>query len=130
MNATARKAAAAATLSLPFRMPPQEWFTLRQAGAVLGLSESMVEKLYDGGALTGHHHNAGQGQRLHKRIPRASLIAYAVATADYADESLADAYVAALTHLPAETLLRIANAARQLIAANDRTVTTGQKIPA
>lgn len=116
LSASVRKSAADATLALPFRVPPQDWFSLRQAGGVLGLAESTVEKLYDGGHLTGHSHNAGDGLRKHKRIMRGVLIAYAIRTADYTDESLADAYLAALAHLPAPTLLRIAETARRLAA--------------
>ena len=114
VTATVRKAAARATLTLPFRVPPQDWFTLRQAGAVLGLSESMAEKLYDGGQLTGHSHNAGRGLRDHKRVLRTSLIAYAIKTADYDDDSLTDALTACLPNLSPETLLRVAEAARRL----------------
>lgn len=110
------KAAAQQTLSLPFRIPPLEWFTLRQAGAVLGLAESTVEKLYDAGHLTGHSHNAGRGLREHKRVLRVSLIAYAMRTADYDDASLTEALINCLTHLPAETLLAVADAARRLAA--------------
>jgi hypothetical protein len=114
LSAKARNAAAQATLTLPFRIPPQEWFTLRQAGAVLGLAESTIEKLYDQGALTGHSHNAGSGQRDHKRVLRTSLVAYAMRTADYSDESFGDALVAGLPYLPATTLLRIAATANRL----------------
>lgn len=114
LAAPVRHAAARDTLALPFRVPLQDWFTLRQAGAVLGLSESTAEKLYDAGQLTGHSHNAGRGERAHKRVLRTSLIAYAIRTADYADESLADALVACLPHLPADTLLRVAEHARRL----------------
>lgn len=112
-----RKAAERDTLTLPFRVPPKEWFTLRESGAVLGLAESTAEKLYDQGALTGHSHNAGKGLRDHKRVLRISLIAYAIRTADYTDESLADALVACLRHLPPATLLRLAEEARKRAAA-------------
>ena len=114
LSANVRRSAAEATLTLPFRVPPQEWFTLRQAGAVLGLAESTVEKLYDQGLLTGHSHNAGRGERSHKRVLRAALLAYAIRTADYTDDSLADAFEACLDHLPAATLLRIAARSHRL----------------
>jgi hypothetical protein len=115
VSAPVRRAAAEATLTLPFRIPPQEWFTLRQAGAVLGLSESMIEKLYDQGALTGHSHNAGEKKlRETKRIPRIALVAYAVRTADYTDESFLDALLACLPALPPPSLLRLADQARKL----------------
>lgn len=114
LAANVRKAAAEQTLALPFRVPPQDWFTCRSAGAVMGLAESTVEKLYDRGEFAGHGHNAGEGVRTHKRITRASLIAYMVRTADYTDESLADAFVACLAHLPPATLLRVAATATRL----------------
>lgn len=110
-----RKHAAEQTLALPFRVPPQEWFTLGRAGEVLGLAESTVEKLYDRGDLTGHSHNAGDGLRKHKRVLRVSLIAYAVRTADYTDESLGDALVVSLRHLPAATLMRVTAEAQRLL---------------
>lgn len=106
--ASLRRRAAEQTLALPFRVPPQEWFTLQKAGDVLGLAESTAEKLYDRGDLTGHSHNAGKGLRDHKRVLRVSLIAYAVRTADYTDESLGDSLIAACHHLPASTKERLA----------------------
>jgi len=106
--ASIRKAGARATLALPFRIPPQDFFTLRQAGAVLGLSETSVETLYDNGKLTGHTHAiSGEGQRKHKRVLRASLVAYAQSTADYTDDSFCDALVAMLPHLPAPSRARV-----------------------
>jgi hypothetical protein len=120
LRASIRHAAGEATLALPFRVPPQEWFTLREAGAVLGLGESTVEKLYEQHAFTGHSHNAGRGARKHKRILRAALIAYAIRTADYDDESFCDLYCSALPHFPAETLLEIARRATRLAAEQPR----------
>jgi hypothetical protein len=107
------RAAAKATLQLPFRIPNKEWFTQREAGAVLGLSESMVEKLYDSGALTGHSHNAATGRRSAKRILRVALVAYAIRTSDYTDESLVDALLGCFPHLPSTSLLRISIEARK-----------------
>src|ERR1043166_5188238 len=130
LSANVRHAAAKATLSLPFRIPPQEWFTLREAAAVLGLAESTVEKLYEQHAFTGHSHNAGtpprkdgrpakktDQTRKHKRIMRSTLVAYAVRTADYDDEGLCDLYCSALNHLPTEALQRIAAQCQQLLHA-------------
>lgn len=101
---------------MPFRIPAKEWFGPREAGEVLGLSERTIEELYDRGAISGHRHNAGEGKRMTKRIPRAWLVAYALRTADYDDESLAEALLATLPHLPAATLLRLAEQARRLAA--------------
>ena len=114
LSASVRRAAAQQTLELPFRVPAQDWFTLRQAGAVLGLAESTVEKLYDKGELTGHSHNAGRGERDHKRVLRVSLLAYALRTADYDDASLDDALLAALKPLSPTRLVALATRIRQL----------------
>lgn len=116
LAASTRKSAERATLMLPFRVPPQEWFTIPQAAAVIGLGESAVEKLYDKGAFTGHSHNAGAGHRKHKRILRVALIAYLVKTADYDDESLTDLYCSALPNFSSAALLRIAHDATRLAA--------------
>lgn len=118
LSARTRKAAEQATLELPFRVPAQEWFTLRQAGAVLGLAESTMEKLYDRGVVTGHSHNAGRGEREHKRILRASLLAYALRTADYDDHSLDEAFVAALRPLSPARLCAIAERLRRQAGEN------------
>lgn len=121
LPATEPSAPAKTKIDLPFRIPPQEWFTLRQAGEALGLAESTVEKLYGRGELTGHSHNAGAGLRKHKRVLRASLIAYAIRTGNYTDASLADALSGCLRNLPAATLLRIASEAQRL--AQDKPIT-------
>jgi len=110
-----RRAAERATLELPFRIPAKEMFTLREAAAIMGLSESFVEKLYDGGTqLGGHSHNAGTGARMTKRIPRVWLVAYMIRTASYDDTSLGDALDACLPKLPVATLTRIASRATRL----------------
>jgi hypothetical protein len=114
LPAVIRRAAERATLELPFRIPHKEWFTLREAAMVLGLSESTAEVLYDRGELTGHSHNAATGQRNARRVLRVALVAYAIRTADYTDESLTDALLGCLSHLPATTLLRLSVEARRL----------------
>ncbi len=112
LSARIRRSAARATLELPFSVPAKEMFSLREAARIMELSESFVEKLYDqGNQLSGHSHNAGNGQRMTKRIPRVWLVAYMIRTAHYDDSSLGDALIACLTHLPTATLLRIAAAA-------------------
>lgn len=115
ITAATRRSAEQATLELPFRVPPQEWFTLQQAGKVLDLGESAVEKLYDKGELTGHSHNAATGQRFTKRVLRVTLIAYLIRTADYTEDSLCDALIGCLRHLPLSMLQRVAAACAKLI---------------
>lgn len=115
LPAKIRAAAEQATLTLPFTIPPQPWFTLREAGKALGLSETTAEVLYNKGELTGHSHFAGpKGERGHKRVTRASLVAYATKTADYTDEAILDAFISALGNLPPQSLLRIAKQASAL----------------
>lgn len=116
--ASIRRAGERDTLALPFRIPLKEFFGLKEAGAVMGLSESMVEKLYDQGHITGHSHNAGAGHRKHKRVLRVALVAYAIRTADYTDDSLTQALEACLPHLPTVVLLAIAARCRDLVAQN------------
>lgn len=120
LTTSIRRAAEQATLVLPFRIADKEWFTLREAGAVLGLSESTAEKLYDRGELTGHSHNAGDGLRTHKRVLRLSLISYAIRTADYTDDmlirSLVDELHGCLRHLPREMLIETSQAALRFAA--------------
>jgi hypothetical protein len=101
-------------LHLPFRIPAKDWFGPREAGVVLGLSERTIEELYDKGTLSGHRHNAGDGKRMTKRIPRAWLVAYAIRTADYDDAAMLDAFLDSLPHLPPASLLRVAETARRL----------------
>lgn len=111
------RAAAEATLHLPFTVPAKEWFTPAEAARVLGLSERFIEKLYDEGTqLAGHSHNGGDGLRMTKRIPRVWLVAYAVKTATYDDASLADALLTCLPRFAPATLLRLADAARRQAA--------------
>lgn len=100
LPASLRRSAERATLELPFRIPAKEWFTLREAAELMGLSESFVEKLYDGGSqLAGHNHNAGAGVRMSKRVPRVWLVAYLTRTATYDDASLADAWQIGRAHV-------------------------------
>jgi hypothetical protein len=109
-----QRAAAEATLHLPFTIPAKEWFTPAEAARLLGLSERFIEKLYDEGTqLAGHSHNGGDGLRMTKRIPRVWLVAYAVKTATYDDASLADALITCLPRLSPATLLKLADAARK-----------------
>lgn len=115
MPATAHtRAAAEATLHLPFSIPAKEWFTPAEAARLLGLSERFIEKLYDDGyQLAGHSHNGGAGLRMTKKIPRVWIVTYAVKTATYDDASLTDALIACLPGLSPHTLLRLAEAARK-----------------
>ncbi len=118
LTANVRHAAAKQTLSLPFRVPPQDWFSIKQMAALRGMKDTFIEEVYDAGHdLSGHNHNskgAVKGKRMTKRIPRVWAISYMIKTADYTDESLCDALISTLPHLPPETLMRISNEARKL----------------
>jgi hypothetical protein len=118
LPASIRRSAERATLELPFRLPAKEWFTVREAAVVAGMSERYVEKKFEEGKqLSGHRHNGSGGKRHAIRIPRAWLVAWLVATAEYDDPTLCDAYCACLRRLPKATLARIAReASAQLVA--------------
>lgn len=115
LPASVRQSAAAATLSLPFRVPTKDTLTIRELADLSGMKETFIEEQFDAGiVLSGFRFNGGAGKRHSKRIPRAWAVAFLVKHARWDDESLADAYVDCLRHLPAQTLLRIADAARHL----------------
>jgi len=117
LSASVRKSAADATLALPFRVPPKDVFTIREVATLCGMKETFVEEQFDGGhELAGFKFNGGAGKRHSKRIPRALLIPFLIKHATWTDDSLLDAYVSVLPHLPAPTLLRIAETARRLAA--------------
>lgn len=108
LPATVRRAAERATMELPFRVPNKEWFSLREAAVLCGMSESFIEAKFDEGTvLSGHEHNAGAGARMTKRIPRAWLIAYLISTARYDVDALVDAYVAAGRQFSPEAQRRV-----------------------
>lgn len=106
----------AAPFHPPFAIPAKPWFRIAEAGAVLGMSKRFIEEQYDRGALSGMRHNAATGKRMTKRISHAWLLAYAERTADYDDEALCTALLAALHRLPGATLQRLADKAENLAA--------------
>lgn len=114
--ASVRKAAAHATLELPFRIPAKEWFSLSEAAALCGMGETFMEKLFDAaaeekkGEIFGHRHNAGAGARMTKRIPRLFVVAYLVKTATYDNDALVDCLIAAVRHCSPEQKRRIHSA--------------------
>lgn len=115
LAASVRRSAEQSTLELPFAVPAKEWFSLREAAAIAGVSERYAEKKFDEGKeLSGHEHNGGKGERMTKRIPRVWLLAWMIRTARYSDASLADAVIGCLRYLPAVSLNRIADAAKRL----------------
>ena len=115
ITASTRRAAAAATLHLPFRVPAKEFLTIREVAALTELSVSAVEKLYDQGQLSGHSHNGGAGVRDTKRILRTAVVAYMIRTADYCDDSLADLLASCLRSLAEQHLVGLQGAiAREL----------------
>lgn len=112
-SASVRQAAARATLELPFRVPAREWFSLAQAAALCGMSETFMEKLFDTaaekgeGEIFGHRHNAGAGERMTKRIPRVFVVSYLVKTATYDNDALVDCLIGALRQCSPEQQRRV-----------------------
>jgi hypothetical protein len=117
--AAVRQAAAKATLTLPFAIPAKDHLTIAEAATACGMGSTFIEEKFDKaeaegrGDLAGHKHNAGQGKRHSKRIPRIFVVAYMIKTATYTDESLLDCLIGCIRHLPRESLLRLADAARR-----------------
>ena len=109
-TASTRRAAAAATLHLPFRVPAKEMIPIKEVAAITGLSISAVEKLYELGQFTGHSHNGGSGLRDTKRILRVSFVAYMMRTADYTDEAIFESYIGCLHNLSEQQLAGIRTA--------------------
>lgn len=65
----------------------KEWFTAKEAAAVIGRSAQYVRDCFDNQKLMGHAFNArgksGCEQRRSYQIPRASLLLYLLETANY-----------------------------------------------
>lgn len=116
VSAPVRHAAARATLTLPFRLPTKEAITIAELASLTGMGATFIEEQFDAGKnLSGYRFNGGAGKRHSKRIPRAWAIAFIVKHADWDDETLEEAYIAALAHFPAPALFRISDAARALV---------------
>jgi len=117
LSASVRRSAAKATLTLPFRIPLKDAFTIREVAELCGMKETFVEERFDAGVdLAGFKFPGTTGKRHSKRIPYAWAVAFYVKHATWDDESIADAYVACLSHFPTPTLLRIAETSRRLAA--------------
>lgn len=119
LTASVRREAAKATLTLPFRIPPnRNSLSIQETATALDMSTRFVEDLFDKadddgkGDLAGHKHNGSSGARNTKRIPVIFVAAYLIKTATYSDESLLDCLISSIENLPAESLLRLASAAR------------------
>jgi hypothetical protein len=108
LAAPVRTAAARSTLELPFNVPAKDWFPLREAASICGMSETFMEQLFDAGEkISGHKHNARDGRRWTKRIPRVWLVSYLVRTAEYDDPALVDALVGCLRFCSREQQKRV-----------------------
>jgi hypothetical protein len=117
LAAPVRAAAARSTLELPFHIPAKDWFSLREAAVITGMSETFVEQLFDAGEkLSGHKHNAGDGRRWSKRIPRVWLVSYLVRTSEYDDPALIDALVGCLRNIGNEQKRRVHAALGQFLS--------------
>jgi len=70
-----RSSCAVGQLQFDWLLGERQFWSLKSAAGLLGLSDSFLEKLWDSGRLSGHEYNAGRGQRQTKRIPRVFLVA-------------------------------------------------------
>jgi hypothetical protein len=112
-----------------FLMPEsRQWFRLGEVAQLIGMSEGFVEKLYDEGTqLSGHEFNAGTGQRLTKRVPRAFVVALLIKSARYEAGAKLPAFLSCLREFTPEELSAIAAAAGRICA--EKIPTTGGKLP-
>jgi hypothetical protein len=94
----------------------KQWFHLGEIAKLIGMSESFVEVLYDRGEISGHEYNAGTGQRMAKRVPRAFVVALLVKSARYNAETKQQAFLSCLHEFSADQLRQIATAANCLSA--------------
>ena len=92
----------------------KQWFLLGEVAAVIGMSESFVEALYDQGRICGHEFNAGTGQRMAKRIPRAFVVALLTKSARYESEAKLQAFLGCLCEFSPDQLRQLATAANCL----------------
>ena len=100
----------------------RQWFSLRETGEIIGMSESFVENLFDSGKLdTIHAYNGGDGQRLTKRVHRAAIIDLLARTACYDAPTKLQVFLSRLREFTPDQLRTIVTVVqRQLAAAEGR----------
>ncbi len=112
--AQVRRAAAHATLSFDWLVPAKPWFTPREVGNLVGMSDCFIEKLLDEGRqIAGHEYNGGAGKKFSKRVPRAFVINLLIKSARYDAETKLEAFLSCLREFSQQELLVIAEAARK-----------------
>jgi len=93
---TPRSLIGAGQLQFDWLLGERQFWSLKSAAGLLGLSDSFLEKLWDQGQIAGHEFNAGRGERLTKRIPRAFVVALLVRSANYSSEAKLQTYMSCL----------------------------------
>lgn len=121
--ANVRHAAARDTLQFDWLLGERQWWTFKAIESVTGLSDSFVEKLWDDAQhdlhIAGHEYNAGKGQRMTKRVPRAFVVTLLVKSARYTASEKLDSYLSCLREFTREELITISREAQRL-ATNSR----------
>ena len=96
----------------------KQWFSLRETGEIIGMSESFVEKLFDAGKLdTVHVYNGGDGQRRTKRVRRAAVIDLLARTGCYEPGAKLQIFLSRLREFTPDQLRTIVTVAQRRIAA-------------
>ena len=108
---TPRSSIAAGQLQFYWLLGERQFWSLKSAAGLLGVSDSFLEKLWDAGQISGHEYNAGRGERQTKRIPRAFLVALLVETARYSSESKLTAFISCLRQFAGAELDQVIAAA-------------------
>ena len=106
----------------------KQWFRLGEVAVVIGMSESFVEALYDQGRIFGHEFNAGTGQRMAKRVPRAFVVTLLTKSARYESEAKLQAFLGCLCEFSAAELHQVATAANCLAGRKAATGLQGGKM--
>jgi len=93
---TTRSSIANGQLQFDWLLGDRQFWSLKSAAGLLGVSDSFLEKLWDQGQISGHEYNGGAGERHTKRIPRAFLVVLLVGSARYTSEEKLLTYLGVL----------------------------------
>lgn len=106
-------AANAQTSDFAYLVPTgQEWLTVQEVAAVLGVSDQCVRDCFESGKLCGHRFNGrsvkGQAQRHRLMIRRDSLLLFLAESANYDKQLFLDRFSETLHALPRDWLEDVA----------------------
>jgi hypothetical protein len=107
-------------LEFDLLLDDRQFWTFKAAAALLRVSDSFLEKLWDQGQIFGHNLSAGKGLRHLKRIPRASFVTLLVKTANYTSEGKVQAVASTFREFGTADLRTLIEAAGAELARKER----------